>query len=175
MSLMKVGSSLLITLCALLACGCASSSLNPPSGPERTGNTASDAVPSPGAPPPADASAAASPARPRGRAFPPEELRRVARIAAARCKKASTPTDSACLLTEAAAFLKFRPEDPDCRYVAGTAISVAECTDFNEGCHSVDPSDLDHQLAALQSAGKDCHREPTDREREEVLKLAGAT
>ncbi|MGK4007366.1 hypothetical protein WMF31_32390 [Sorangium sp. So ce1036] len=172
---MKVRSSLLITLCALLACGCASSSLNPPSGPESTGNaaSASDGVPSPGAPPPAGAPAA-TPARPRGRAYPPEELRRVARIAAARCKKANTPTDSACLLTEAAAFLKFRPEDPDCRFVAGTALSVAECTDFNEGCHSVDPADLEHQLAALQNAGKECHREPTDRERDEVLKLAGA-
>ncbi|WP_437677730.1 hypothetical protein [Sorangium sp. So ce131] len=98
----------------------------------------------------------------------------MARIAAARCKKANTPSDSTCLRTNASTFLRYPPEDPDCRYVAGTALSVAECTEFEEGCLSVDPGDLVRQLDALQTAGKDCQREPTDIEQTEVLKLAGA-
>lgn len=133
-----------------------------------------DGVPSAGAQAPAGGAATASAAGPRGRIYPAEELRRVARVASARCKKANVPSDSACLLAEAAPFLKYRPEDPDCRYVSGTALSVAECSDFAEGCQSVDPKDLDHQLAALQNAGKDCSREPTEVERTEVLKLAGS-
>ncbi|WP_437279711.1 hypothetical protein WME90_03900 [Sorangium sp. So ce375] len=123
---------------------------------------------------PAGGAAAASPAGPRSRRYPAEELRRVARVASARCKKANAPSDSTCLLSEATPFLKFRPEDPDCRYVSGTALSVAECSDFEEGCQSVDAKDLVHQLEALQTAGKDCHREPTDDERTELLKLAGS-
>ncbi|WP_438041710.1 hypothetical protein [Sorangium sp. So ce128] len=123
---------------------------------------------------PAGDTAAAGPAGPRSRRYPLEELRRVARVASARCKKANASSDSACLLTEATPFLKYRPEDPDCRYVSGTALSVAECSDFEEGCQSVDAKDLDHQLAALQNAGKDCNREPTDSERAELLKLLGA-
>ncbi|WP_437653646.1 hypothetical protein [Sorangium sp. So ce1182] len=173
---MKVGGILLITVTALLACGCASSTPLSPSAPEGLGEGApstAGAGMSSGAPAPA-APAAESAARPRGRSYPKEELRRVARVASARCKKANASSDSSCLLNEAAPFLKFRPEDPDCRYVSGTAISVAECSDFNEGCQSVDPKDLDHQMTALQNAGKDCNREPTDFEREEVLKLVGA-
>ncbi|WP_438008084.1 hypothetical protein WME89_04840 [Sorangium sp. So ce321] len=173
---MKVGGILLITVTALLACGCASSTPLSPSTPEGLGEGApstAGAGMSSGAPAPA-APAAESAARPRGRSYPKEELRRVARVASARCKKANASSDSSCLLNEAAPFLKFRPEDPDCRYVSGTAISVAECSDFNEGCQSVDPKDLDHQITALQNAGKDCNREPTDFEREEVLKLVGA-
>ncbi|HTN92557.1 MAG TPA: hypothetical protein VL242_53180 [Sorangium sp.] len=173
---MKVGGILLITVTALLACGCASSTPLSPSTPEGLGEGApstAGAGMSSGAPAPA-APAAESQARPRGRSYPKEELRRVARVASARCKKANASSDSSCLLNEAAPFLKFRPEDPDCRYVSGTAISVAECSDFNEGCQSVDAKDLDHQIAALQNAGKDCNREPTDFEREEVLKLVGS-
>ncbi|WP_437735010.1 hypothetical protein [Sorangium sp. So ce1335] len=173
---MKVGGSLLITVAALLACGCASSSPLSPSTPDGLGERTSSmggAEMAAGAPAPAGGAAAAAPARPRARSYPKEELQRVARVASARCKKANAPSDAACLLSEAAPFLRYRPEDPDCRYVSGTAISVAECSDFNEGCQSVDPKDLDHQIAALQTAGKDCNREPTDFEREELLKLVG--
>ncbi|WP_437590869.1 hypothetical protein [Sorangium sp. So ce1000] len=98
----------------------------------------------------------------------------MARVASARCKKANASSDTTCLLAEATPFLRYRPEDPDCRYVSGTALSVAECSDFEEGCQSVDAKDLDHQISALQNAGKDCHREPTDAERTEVLKLSGS-
>ncbi|WP_233561124.1 hypothetical protein [Sorangium cellulosum] len=172
---MKVGGSFLITVTALLACGCASSSPLSPSTPEGLGERSSSMGGSGmAAGAPAPAAAAPAPARPRARSYPKEELQRVARVASARCKKANAPSDSACLLNEAAPFLKFRPEDPDCRYVSGTAISVAECSDFNEGCQSVDPKDLDHQIEALQSAGKDCNREPTDYEREELLRLLGS-
>lgn len=169
---MKVGGIHLITVAALLACGCASSSPPSPSTPESLGGAAPGVtVAQPAAP--AD-DAAAGPAGPRSRRYPVEELRRVARVASARCKKANASSDSGCLLTEATPFLKYRPEDPDCRYVSGTALSVAECSDFEEGCQSVDAKDLDHQLAALQTAGKDCNREPTDSERAELLKLLGA-
>ncbi|AUX39589.1 hypothetical protein SOCE26_009830 [Sorangium cellulosum] len=155
---MKFGGSLLFTLgvCALLASACSESTPRPASGPLT-------ARPAP-----------VEPARPRVRTYPAAELQRVARIAAARCKKANTPSDSTCLLTNASTFLRYPPEDPDCRYVAGTALSVAECTEFEEGCLSVDPEDLVRQLDALQSAGKDCQREPTEVEQTEVLKLAGA-
>ncbi|WP_437735013.1 hypothetical protein [Sorangium sp. So ce1335] len=106
--------------------------------------------------------------------FAPAELERVARIAAARCKKANAPSDATCLLTQASTFLRYPPGDPDCRYVAGTALSVAECSEFEEGCLSVDPGDLVRQLDALQDVGKDCQRDPTDAEQAAVLKLAGA-
>ncbi|WP_437968611.1 hypothetical protein WMF04_04650 [Sorangium sp. So ce260] len=174
---MKVGGILFNTIALVLACGCASSSPLSPALPDGAGDGArapADGVPSAGAPAPAGGVASASAAGPRARVYPAEELRRVARVASARCKKVSSPSDSACLLNEATPFLKYRPEDPDCRYVSGTALSVAECSDFSEGCQSVDPKDLDHQLAALQSAGKDCNREPTEVERAEVLKLAGS-
>ncbi|WP_437944925.1 hypothetical protein WME98_28545 [Sorangium sp. So ce296] len=175
---MKVGGILFNTIAVLVACGCASSSPLSPSLPDGAdgARAPADGVPAAGAPVPAPAQndAAARSAGPRGRVYPAEELRRVARVASARCKKANAPSDSACLLTEATPFLKYRPEDPDCRYVSGTALSVAECSDFSEGCQSVDPKDLDHQLAALETAGKDCDREPTEIERAEVLKLAGS-
>ncbi|WP_437318062.1 hypothetical protein [Sorangium sp. So ce385] len=173
---MKVGGILFNTIAVLLACGCASSSPLSPSLPDGAdgARASADGVPAAGAPAPAQSDAAARSAGPRGRVYPAEELRRVARVASARCKKVNAPSDSACLLAEATPFLKYRPEDPDCRYVSGTALSVAECSDFSEGCQSVDPKDLDHQLAALESAGKDCDREPTEVERAEVLKLAGS-
>ncbi|WP_437814931.1 hypothetical protein [Sorangium sp. So ce1078] len=172
---MKVGGILFNTIALVLACGCASSSPLSPALPDSAGDGArapADGVPSAGVPAPGGGVASA--AGPRARIYPAEELRRVARVASARCKKANSSSDSACLLNEATPFLKYRPEDPDCRYVSGTALSVAECSDFSEGCQSVDPKDLDHQLAALQSAGKDCNREPTEVERAEVLKLAGS-
>ncbi|XXX78197.1 hypothetical protein WMF30_05445 [Sorangium sp. So ce134] len=173
---MKVGGILFNTIAVLLACGCASSPLSPslPEGGGDGARTPADGVPAAGAPAAAGGDAMARSAGPRGRIYPAEELRRVARVASARCKKVNALSDSACLLAEATPFLKYRPEDPDCRYVSGTALSVAECSDFAEGCQSVDPKDLDHQLAALQNAGKDCNREPTEIERTEVLKLAGS-
>ncbi|MGK3990055.1 hypothetical protein WME99_43835 [Sorangium sp. So ce136] len=154
---MRPGGSLpaLIGASALLAGACSEGTARPAAGP------------------PAVAVEAAQPARPRAPMYPAPELERMARIAAARCKKANTPSD-ACLLEQAAAFLRYPPQDPDCRYVAGTALSVAECSEFEQGCLSVDPGDLVRQLDALQEAGKDCQRDPTDAERDAVLKLAGA-
>ncbi|KYF72486.1 hypothetical protein [Sorangium cellulosum] len=151
------GSSLLVLVvaCAFLACAC-SEAAQPAAGPR----TAGDAI--------------AQPAPPRVRTYPAADLERMARIAAARCKKANTPSDAACLVDHASTFLRYPPEDPDCRYVAGTALSVAECSEFEEGCLSVDPGDLVRQLDALQGVGKDCQRDPTDVERAAVLKLAGA-
>ncbi|WP_437761617.1 hypothetical protein WMF27_03790 [Sorangium sp. So ce281] len=136
--------------------------------------SACSGAPQPAAGPRAAGAASAEPARPRIPMYPAAELDRMARIAAARCKKAGTPSDAACLLTNASTFLRYPPGDPDCRYVAGTALSVAECSEFEEGCLSVDPQDLVRQLDVLQSAGKDCQREPTDAERAEVLRRAGA-
>lgn len=144
-----------IGVCALFACAC-SEAARPAAGPRTAG------------------AASAPPPRPRVHVIPAEDLARIARIAAARCKEASTPSDATCLLTHASTFLRYPPGDPDCRYVAGTALSVAECSEFEEGCMSVDPGDLVRQLDALESAGKDCQREPTDAERAEVLRLAGA-
>ncbi|WP_437781655.1 hypothetical protein [Sorangium sp. So ce1097] len=154
---MRPGGSLLVLAgaCALLACAC-SEAARPAAGPR----VASDA--------------SARPAPPRVPMYPSAELERMARIAAARCKKANTPSDEACLLAEASTFLRYPPGDPDCRYVVGTALSVAECSEFEEGCLSVDPGDLVRQLDALQGAGKDCQRDPTDAEKAAVLKLAGA-
>lgn len=154
---MRSGGSLpaLAGACALLAGACSEGTARPAAGP------------------PAVSTEGAQPARPRLPMYPAPELERMARIAAARCKKANTPSD-ACLLEQAAAFLRYPPQDPDCRYVAGTALSVAECSEFEQGCLSVDPGDLVRQLDALQEAGKDCQRDPTDAERDAVLKLAGA-
>ncbi|WP_437509151.1 hypothetical protein [Sorangium sp. So ce1099] len=154
---MRPGGSLpvLVGACALLAGACSEGTARPAAGP------------------PAAGAEVAQPARPRVPMYPAPELERMARIAAARCKKANTPSD-ACLLEQAAAFLRYPPQDPDCRYVAGTALSVAECSEFEQGCLSVDPGDLVRQLDALQEAGKDCQRDPTDAERDAVLKLAGA-
>ncbi|KYF99565.1 hypothetical protein BE20_30890 [Sorangium cellulosum] len=145
----------LVGACVGFACAC-SEAPRPAAGPRTAG------------------AASAQPARPRVPMYAAADLERMARIAAARCKKASTPSDAACLLTQASTFLRYPPGDPDCRYVAGTALSVAECSQFEEGCLSVDPGDLVRQLDALQGAGKDCQREPTDAERAEVLRLAGA-
>ncbi|WP_437486657.1 hypothetical protein WME75_04165 [Sorangium sp. So ce1014] len=154
---MKPGGSLLalVGACAFFACAC-SETARPAAGPRAAG------------------AASAPPVRPRVHVYPAADLERMARIAAARCKKAGTPSDATCLLTQASAFLRYPPGDLDCRYVAGTALSVAECSEFEEGCMSVDPGDLVRQLDALESAGKDCQREPTDAERAEVLRLAGA-
>ncbi|WP_437968617.1 hypothetical protein WMF04_04680 [Sorangium sp. So ce260] len=154
---MRPGGSLLAVVgaCALFACAC-SEAPRPAAGPRTAG------------------AASAPPPRPRVHVYPAADLERMARIAAARCKKASTPSDTTCLMTHASTFLRYPPGDPDCRYVAGTALSVAECSEFEEGCLSVDPEDLVRQLDALGSAGKDCQREPTDAERAEVLRLAGA-
>ncbi|WP_437571514.1 hypothetical protein [Sorangium sp. So ce542] len=154
---MRPGGSLLALVGACVGFACACSETPRPAAGPRTARAAS-----------------APPARPRAQMYPAADLERMARVAAARCKKASTPSDASCLLTQASTFLRYPPGDPDCRYVAGTALSVAECSQFEEGCLSVDPGDLVRQLDALQSAGKDCQREPTDAERAEVLRLAGA-
>lgn len=175
--LMKGSLSSTLAMSALFACGCVASTtpLSPSlaEAPEtRMPGAAPGAPASP--PPPAESAIPETPDGPRTRVFPRSDLKRMARIASARCQKAAKASDASCVLAEAAAFLKYRPEDYDCRHVAGTAISVAECSTFKEGCENVNEEDLRFQIEALEKAGKQCERQPTDAEQAEVQRLAGA-
>lgn len=174
--LMKGSLTSTLAMSALFACGCVASTapLSPSlaEAPEATMPGSAHGAPA-SPPPPAESSIPETSAGPRSRVFPKSDLKRMARIASARCQKAEKASDATCVLTEAAAFLKYRPEDYDCRHVAGTAISVAECSTFKEGCQNVNEEDLRFQLEALEKAGKQCERQPTDAEQAEVRRLAG--
>lgn len=175
--LMKGSLSSTLAMSVLFACGCATTAapLEPSlaEAPEAAAPGSTPGAPA-SSPAPAESSIPETPSGPRSRVFPRADLQRMARIASARCEKAEKASDATCVLTEAAAFLKYRPEDYDCRHVAGTAISVAECSTFKEGCQNVNEEDLRFQIEALKKAGKQCERQPTDAEQAEVRRLAGA-
>lgn len=158
------------TLATLLASGCAP----PPPSSTPAHQTSSPSAASQ-VPPPSSSERAehgAADARERAGGYSTAELRRVARVAVARCANGREVTTDTCLLVEAVALVKYDPADADCRATAAAGLAVAECSEFNTGCDDDQLAEFVRLRTALDEAGKPCTRADWGTDRERILEFA---